>query len=206
MRVVGDVQFDGPRALDRVHPAIAERAELDPGGIQDAHGIGHVPAGAAGGGGGHVANSSANILAGRLAWHRPGSCAPRGGRPHDRAGMTGSSAPPRSPASSRRRTVARTARPGTGSWWKPAARGDRTCAFAQDDRTRPTNLLLYLMKNAIVVAHGIDLLLVSQTRPNVQNRVESMSCSLSTKLNRTAMGLTRWPMMSWRWRMMGVVR
>ncbi|MBU1174053.1 MAG: hypothetical protein KKH72_01525, partial [Alphaproteobacteria bacterium] len=44
------------------------------------------------------------------------------------------------------------------------------------------------MKNAIVVPHDIDLLLVSQTPRNVQNTVESMSCTLSRNLNRTAVG------------------
>lgn len=54
MRVADDMQFDGPRALDRVGPAIAERAEQFPGGIQDARGVGYMPARAARGGPGHM--------------------------------------------------------------------------------------------------------------------------------------------------------
>ena len=48
------------------------------------------------------------------------------------------------------------------------------------------NLLQEAVKNAIVMVHDIDLPLVSQTPRNVQNTVKSMSCTMSTKMNRTA--------------------
>ena len=55
----------------------------------------------------------------------------------------------------------------------------------------PGNLLGDGVKDAIVMAHNIDPLLVSRCRRNIQKRVESMSCTLSTVLNRTAVGQAR---------------
>src|SRR5207249_10906568 len=52
----------------------------------------------------------------------------------------------------------------------------------------PRHLLQNLVKDAIVMLHGIAPL-VSGSSPNVPNRVESMPCALSTKTQPDSRGL-----------------
>jgi hypothetical protein len=52
-------------------------------------------------------------------------------------------------------------------------------------------MLQNAVENAILVPHGVDPPFVSKTSLNPWKRLESMPCASSTKINRTAVRLTR---------------
>jgi hypothetical protein len=55
----------------------------------------------------------------------------------------------------------------------------------------PRNEFQNIAENSILMAHGVDPFSSPDDLLNLPNRVESMPCALSTKLNRTAVGQAR---------------
>jgi hypothetical protein len=60
-------------------------------------------------------------------------------------------------------------------------RASARCSFTQRVELLPREVLQQLMKNAIVMAHGIDPQLVSGSFPNNPGPVESMPCAMYSK-------------------------